>query len=174
MSNRNHARLACAAALAAFCNAGLAEPALPEELGLTQQKTPSKRWLRDADNDAERFRRIEINERGFSQAMVEVGLRYGQVVEAAQLGHHELATYYWEKIADAINVGLMRRPDRTRNAEGMFLDGPWKAAYAALQAGDRKAIAATLRDAREACLACHVAEGVAYMNDSKVFRDTAP
>jgi hypothetical protein len=174
MLNRKIARLACAACLGAVCAASQAEPQLPAELGLTQQKSPSKRWLRDADNDAERFRRIEINERGFSQAMVEVGLRYTQVVEAAQLGHHELATYYWEKIADAINAGLMRRPDRTRNAEGMFLDGPWKKTHAALQARDDDAISKALAEARDACMACHLAEGVGWINDARVFRDAAP
>ncbi len=165
--------LLCAMLAAASFAPVAAEPRLPQALEISQEKPPSKRWLRDADSDAERFRRIEINERGFSQAMAEVGVRYTQSLEAAGLGHYELARYHWEKIADAINAGLMRRPDRTGNAEGLFLNGPWKAAHAALGAGDRAGISRALADARDACMACHVAEGVGYMNDSRVFRDGA-
>ncbi|MEX0959118.1 MAG: hypothetical protein WDZ63_07510 [Burkholderiales bacterium] len=152
----------------------VAEPMHPADLELKQQKTPSKSWLRDADSDAERFRRIEINERGFSQAMAEVGNRFLEVHEAVSHGEYELATYYWEKIEDAINTGLMRRPDRTRNAEGMFLNGPWQQTHAALQSGDRERIRESLRNARQACMACHIAEGVDYMNASRALRQTAP
>jgi hypothetical protein len=165
------------AALVVAClvtGAAAAESRHPVDLRLQQQKPPSKSWLRDADSDAERFRRIEINERGFSQAMVEVGNRFLEVHEAVSHGEYELATYYWEKIQDVINTGLMRRPDRTRNAEGMFLTGPWKNVHEALQSGDRARIQETLKDARQACIGCHVAEGVAYMNASRALRQTAP
>lgn len=157
-----------------IAGAAAAESRHPADLRLEQQKPPSKSWLRDADSDAERFRRIEINERGFSQAMVEVGNRFLEVHEAVSHEEYELATYYWEKIQDVINTGLMRRPDRTRNAEGMFLTGPWKNVHEALQAGERARIQDALKGARQACIACHVAEGVAYMNATRALRQTAP
>lgn len=66
----------------------------------------------------------------------------------------------------------MRRPGRTRNAEGMFLDGPWKQMHAAFSSGDRTCIAAEFENAQQACMACHVAEGKPFLNDGSVFRRT--
>lgn len=173
--SRGNCRLPAALFVACLvAGAAAAESRHPADLRLEQQKPPSKSWLRDADSDAERFRRIEINERGFSQAMMEVGIRFLEVHEAVSHQEYELAAYYWEKIQDVINTGLMRRPDRTRNAEGMFLTGPWKKVHEALQSGDRARIQETLTDARQACIACHVAEGVAYMNATRALRQTAP
>jgi hypothetical protein len=62
---------------------------------------------------------IGINERGFARVIAEVGGRFGEFHHAVSMGGYALALYQWEKIADGINAGLMRRPGRTRNAEGM-------------------------------------------------------
>ena len=161
------------AALSLAAVAAQAENRLPTALDLQQSKPASKNWLRDADSDAERFRRIEINERGFAQAMADVGSRFGEFHHAVSVGGYALALYQWERIADAINAGLMRRPGRTRNAEGMFLNGPWKQMHTALSSGDRTRIATEFENARQACMACHVAEGKPFLNDGSVFRRTA-
>jgi hypothetical protein len=106
--------------------------------------------------------------------MSEVGTRFLEVHDAVSQGNYELATYYWEKIYDAINTGLMRRPARTRNAESLFVNGIWQDTHAALLAGEPQRIREKLRDARQACMACHAAEGVAYLNGVRALRDTAP
>ena len=91
---------------------------------MLQNRPASNKLLRDADSHAERFKRIEISERGFAQAMAEVGNRFTEFQNAVSISSNALALYHCEKIADAINAGVMRRPGPTRNADGMFLDGP--------------------------------------------------
>ena len=82
-----------------------------------QQKPVSNAWLRDADSDADRFRKLEIYLRGFDQPMLEVGQRYLALYEAIKDRNWGLADYHWDKVKLAINGGLIKRPGRTANAE---------------------------------------------------------
>ena len=75
-----------------------------------QQKPASNNWLLDADNDTDRFKKLQIYLRGFDQPMQEVGQRYLAFYEAIKERNWGLADYHWDKIKVAINGGLMKRP----------------------------------------------------------------
>lgn len=152
------------------------EPRFPKAIhGLDsgQEKPPSARWLRDAKDDEERFRRLEIYAGGTYEQMWQIGYRYQQVYQAIVDRNWELGHYHWRKLRDVFNVALMKRPNRTPNAEAIFLDSTWKELEAALEAKDpERAQRAFLRE-RDACMSCHVAEKLPFLNDTPIFRDTA-
>lgn len=156
-----------AATLAAGCLAGAAP---------VNAETPAKasdNWLLDAKDDTERFQRIQQMFGGFSMAMQIVGERYDRTYDAIADGNFELANYHWKKIKETIELGTLRRPARAANAEALFLKGPWGAVSEALTAKDKVKAREQFLLARSACLACHVAEKVPFMNDQPRFRRTA-
>lgn len=138
-----------------------------------QDKPPSGAWLLDARTDDERFRRLQIYAGGTDQQMWQMGYRYEQVYRAIVDQNWKLATYHWGKMRDVFHVALMKRPNRTPNAEAMFLKEEWSRLDEALKAGDASAARKTFLTGRQACVACHVAEGMAFLNDTPIFRDTA-
>jgi len=137
-----------------------------------QKKAPSGQWLLDADDDTERFRRLQIYAGGTDQQMWQVGHRYQQVHQAIADENWGLAEYHWRKLRDVLNVALMKRPNRTPNAEAMFLDTSWQQLYDAIEQGDADAARAAFQVQRGACMACHDAEGMPFLNDTPIFRDT--
>ncbi|WP_429885942.1 hypothetical protein [Geoalkalibacter halelectricus] len=143
--------------------------AVPATASLT--KTADRHWLTGADEKT-RLERLEHYLGGFSSAMLETGLRYGHVRQAVADENWLLADYHWKKIADAIENGLMKRPARRANAEAMFLEGPWKALDVAWAQDDTRAVEKALHSAHQACLNCHVAEKVAFINDQPLLRKT--
>jgi hypothetical protein len=134
-------------------------------------KTSDSRWLTGADEKT-RFERLEHYLGGFSSAMQETGLRFGHVRQAIVDENWPLAKYHWEKIAAAIENGLMKRPARRQNAEAIFLGSLWGRLNDALDEKDREAINEAFKAARQACMACHAAEKVPFMNDQPLFRDS--
>lgn len=144
----------------------------PKGLKQPTQKAPiSNNWLLDADNDADRFKKLEIYLRGFDQPMMEVGERYQRLYDAIKDKNWELADYQWDKIRLTINTGLMKRPKRTWNAEGIFLDGVWKPMDETIRSKDYGKMEKQFMVVRETCMACHAAEGVPFMNNRPLFRD---
>ncbi|RJP44831.1 MAG: hypothetical protein C4548_05585 [Desulfobacteraceae bacterium] len=140
------------------------------------QEAPKKsdNWLKDAADDAERFTLIEKMFGGFSGAMQIVGERYLRTYDAITDGNFDLANYHWKKIKDAIELGYLRRPARKAHADALFLNGPWRSAEEAILSKDKgKASAEAFLTARAACMTCHAAEQVAFMNDQPMFRNTA-
>ena len=127
-------------------------------------------WLIDADEDT-RAERLSSYLGGFSAAMWEVGNRWERMAWAIQDDNFELARYHWDKIGDAIRGGYMKRPARQANADAMFLDGIWTKYLKTLQSGDGEAIRMQFDQARDACMACHVAEDVAFMNRQPMFTE---
>lgn len=138
-----------------------------------QQKPPSNNWLADADNDADRFRKLEIYLRGMDNSMWEVGYRYQAVYDAIVAKNYALADYHWQKIKSAINGGLIKRPGRTQNSEAMFLDTIWVAMNEAIKSKDHDRVVTQFAAVRQICIACHAAEKVPFINDMKMFSDTA-
>ena len=139
-------------------------------------ETPAKtsdNWLLDAKDDTERFQRIQQMFGGFSMSMQIVGERYDRTYDAITDGNYDLANYHWKKIKETIELGTLRRPARAANAEALFLKGPWGAVSDALTAKDKVKAREQFLMARSACLACHVAEKVPFMNDQPRFRRTA-
>lgn len=140
----------------------------------TQTKPPSNNWLLDANNDTERFRRLQVAMSGTDIPMIEIGQRYEELYTAITKNNWEMGLYHWEKLRARMNTSGMKRPARTQNMEDMFLEcGIWKDMEDALKAGDAKKIRSEFQAMTEACKACHVAEKVGYLNDSTVFSRTA-
>jgi hypothetical protein len=145
------AALAAAALLAGGCGGDRAEAA------------DGDRWL--TGDERERNARIEDQFGGFSQAMREVGYRYSELYWAIRDGNHEYAGYQAEKIDDAIERGLERRPARARSARELFI-GPHNALgqlRGAIETGDADAIEITFRLVTDSCNMCHEAEDVAFI-----------
>lgn len=134
------------------------------------QQTDSRNWLTDADEDT-RYERLEYYLGGFSSAMRETGERYRHAEQAIYDENYELAYYHWDKIKGAIERGAMKRPDRRENAEAMFLNSAWEVLAEALQKPEEHDVRGAFQQAKGACMACHSAEEVPFMNDQPLFRD---
>jgi len=164
---RSIGKLLVAASFAAVCLAGAplfgAEPA----------PKASDNWLLDARDDTERFKRIQQMFGGFSMSMQFVGERYDRTYDAIIDGNLDLASYHWKKIRETIELGYLRRPAREANAVAIFLKGPWVSVSEALSSKDKAKAKEQFLVARAACMACHVAEKVPFMNDQPKFRKTA-
>ena len=137
-----------------------------------QKKPPSANWLLDADTDAERFRRLQILGGGTDQQMAEIGQRFQSTYNAINDENWELADHHWGKIRDRFNAALMKRPNRTPNAEAMFLDNSWGQLASALKSKDAARIRESFLVQRGACMACHIAEKMEFMNHQALFRQT--
>jgi hypothetical protein len=138
-----------------------------------QDGAPTARWLLDARDDTERFRRLQIHAGGTDQQMWQVGYRYQQVHQAIIDENWALGTHHWGKLRDVFNVALMKRPNRTPNAEALFLDQNWQLLAAALESGDVAAAREAFLHEREVCMSCHVAEGFDFINGTPMFAATA-
>jgi hypothetical protein len=152
------------------------EPRLPKgipKLEDGQVSPPSANWLLDAIDDGERFRRIQIYAGGTYEQMWQIGYRYEQVYRAIVDENWELGLHHWTKLRDVFNVALMKRPNRTPNAEAIFLDTTWKLLEDALKSAEADDIRETFLVERGTCMACHAAEQMAFLNDTPIFRDTA-
>jgi hypothetical protein len=138
-----------------------------------QVKPPSNNWLLDANDDTERFRRLQVAASGTDIPMWEIAHRFEELHVAIQGNNWEMGVYHWEKIRDRLNTSGMKRPARTQNIEAMFFDnGAWQSMHDALTSKDAARMRTQFQAARQACMACHVAERVGFLNDSSVFRRT--
>lgn len=131
-------------------------------------------WLTGAPDQQARTERLEEYLRGFDQPMWEIGERYQRVEQALRDENWELAAYHWDKIKTTLEGGLMKRPARRENAEQLFLGAPWQDLDAALATAAPGDIGPAFARAKNACMACHAAEEVAYMNDQPLFREPLP
>ncbi len=138
-----------------------------------QAPKTSDNWLLDAKDDTERFKRIQQMFGGFSMSMQLVGERYNRTYDAIADGNYDLAAYHWKKIKDTIELGYLRRPAREANAVAIFLKGPWVSVSESLASKDKAKLKEHFLMARSACIACHLAEKVPFMNDQPTFRRTA-
>lgn len=81
---------------------------------------------------------------------------------------------HWDKIRTTIKGGLMKRPKRRANAEALFLGEPWTHMLEALESRDPTRIGPAFAQAKAACMACHAAEQVPFINDQPLFRAPLP
>jgi hypothetical protein len=164
---RQIGKLLIAASFAAGCLAGT------PSANADEPAKASDNWLLDAKDDTERFKRIQQMFGGFSMSMQLVGERYDRTYDAIADGNFDLAGYHWKKIKETIELGYLRRPAREANAVAVFLKGPWFSVSEALASKDKVKAKKQFLMARTACMACHVAEKVPFMNDQPRFRRTA-
>jgi hypothetical protein len=145
-------------------------PKADKELA-NQIKPPSRNWLRDANDDTERFRRIELWAGAGDLEMQEIAHRFEELHAAVQKENWDMAIYQWEKIRGRMIVAAIKRPTRTQNLEDMFLEsGVYQSMHAALTTRNSERARTEFQRARQTCMACHVAEKIGFLNDSAVFR----
>lgn len=150
-------------------------PRFPEaDKRLTEQVKPaSNNWLLDANDDAERFRRLQIVASGTDIPMWEIGNRFEELHIAVTKGNWEMGVYHLEKMRDRMNTSGMKRPARTQNIEAMFFkSGAYQNMHDALTSKDASRMRAEFQNMRGVCMACHNAENVGFLNDSAVFKRT--
>jgi hypothetical protein len=139
-----------------------------------QTKPPSRNWLRDANDDTERLRRIELWAGAGDLEMQDIAHRLEELHAAIEQDNWTLGIYQLEKIKGRMLVAGIKRPTRTKNLEEVFLDsGVYSALHEALSAHNRVQVRVEFQRARQACMTCHVAEGIAFVNGSKVFNRVA-
>lgn len=140
----------------------------------TNDQVQGDGWLTGAPDQQARTERLEQYLRGFDQPMWEIGERYQRVEQALRDENWELAAYHWDKIKSTLEGGVMKRPARGKNAEALFLGAPWQDLDSALAKATPADIGPAFARAKNACMACHAAENVAYMNDQPLFREPLP
>ncbi|MFA9480479.1 hypothetical protein ACERK3_19605 [Phycisphaerales bacterium AB-hyl4] len=99
---------------------------------------------------------------GFSAAMVEVGYRYNELYFAGDEANWPLAKYHAEKIGDAIEKGIKRRPGRGASAQP-FLNRELPALVEAIEAEDGEQFHQRYERLMNACNVCHMREDVAFI-----------
>jgi hypothetical protein len=115
-----------------------------------------------AGDVGERIEALADHIGGFSRAMLEVGYRYNELYFAGSEGNWPLAAYHAEKIGDAIDDGIERRPARGRSARP-FLDRDLPALKAAVEARDGEAFLREYDRLTHACNLCHQLEGMEFI-----------
>lgn len=129
----------------------------------------SKYWITQAPDDDTRNKRIEKYLRGFDQPMWEVGERFEKIDQAVQDSNYPLASYHWKKIKKTIENGLMKRPARRSSAEAILLNKTWGEVLAGFNSQQPAAAKTAFNNAKTACLACHIAERVPFINNQPLF-----
>jgi cytochrome c1 len=138
-----------------------------------QTKPPSSNWLLDANDDAERFRRLQNVASGTDVPMWEIGARFEELKIAVEKNNWEMGVYHLEKMRDRMNTAGMKRPARTQNIEAMFFDsGVYQAMHDALTSKDNARMKNEFQTMRTVCMACHSAENVGFLNDSGSLKRT--
>ena len=130
----------------------------------------SKHWLLDEEDRTKRINKLETYLRGFDQSMLEVGQRYESLYQALQDENYDFATYQWKKIKKTIDNGLMKRPARRKNADLFLLNQTWKEVFDDIMSKDKGIAWKGFEKAPAACLSCHVAEDVSFVNNQPLFR----
>lgn len=140
-----------------------------------QTKPPSRKWLRDANDDSERLRRIELWAGAGDLEMQDIAHRLEELHSAIQKESWDMGIYQLEKIRGRMIVAAIKRPTRTQNLEAMFLEsGVYQAMHDALTTKNGQRARAEFNRARETCMTCHVAEKIGFINDSAVFTRVGP
>lgn len=147
---------------------------VPNSVAISKERptnpTKSNHWLLDEKDPQKRLQKLEKYLRGFDQPMLEVGQRFKRLHQALVDNNHELAVYQWKKIKKTIENGYMKRPKREKNAKLIFLNEHWKEILKDFETPNSAVSWQGFQKAQAACMACHAAEGVAFMNNQPVFR----
>lgn len=125
-----------------------------------QQADVDYRWL--PDDDADKFKAIEDQLGGFSVTMEEVGYRYTELYWAGRDRNWGYADYQLEKLADAIESGIVRRPARADSARD-FLDDDLPPLRETIDDRDGEAFDDEIGDFTAACNTCHGKEEVPFI-----------
>jgi hypothetical protein len=111
-------------------------------------------WYKRLSPDA-RAAAIERQLRGFETAMAEVSYRYTEMCFGALDGNWDYAGHMGATLASALTNGLERRPQFLKNADALFLKGPYPQVMDAIKAKDLTVFKQRIETMRAAC---HAAE----------------
>jgi hypothetical protein len=114
-------------------------------------------WYKRLSPDA-RAAAIERQLRGFETTMAEVAYRYTEMYFGGIDGNWEYAAHMGHELGGAVSVGLERRPQYRKNADALFLKGPYLQVMDAIKAKDLAVFKQRIEAMRAACTACHAAE----------------
>jgi hypothetical protein len=114
-------------------------------------------WYRRLGPDA-RVAAIERQLRGFETTMAEVAYRYTEMYFGALDGNWDYAAHMGHTLGDALTAGLERRPQFRKNAEALFLKGPYPQVLEAIKAKDLALFKQRVETLRAACTSCHTSE----------------
>lgn len=145
--------------------------------GAVSAEQPENRpdgWLVDAENDTERFVLLQRYLRGFDQPMWEVGERFQSIHTALNRENYDLAAYHWDKIRSTIKNGYLKRPARQANADNILLNETWEEVKQTFASRNRVKAWEGFATAKAACMACHTAESVPFMNNQPLFELASP
>lgn len=126
-----------------------------------QDHPPSGRdgWLKGSPH--EKLDVVAKQLRGFDMAMVETGYRYQELYWAGTDRNWEYAEYQVEKIKQAIEYGLERRPKRAESAE-RFLSEALPKMDKTVKEKDSIGFLMSYQMLTKQCNACHKDEKVPY------------
>lgn len=161
--------LMAALAFVALGTSGVAQQ-LPQKDAPAQKNVND--WLLNAPDDETRFKLLQQYLRGFDQPMWEVGVRYEAIYHALDDKNFELAEYHWDKIKATIVNGYLKRPKRQENSDAMLVTTVWESVNQSFKSKDAQKAWDGFQLTRQACMSCHEAEKVAFMNNQPMFRRT--
>lgn len=101
---------------------------------------------------------IERQFRGFETTMAEVSYRYTEMYFGALDGNWGYAGHMAETMGNALTAGLERRPQFRKNADALFLKGPYLQVMDAIKAKNLAQFKERVEALRAGCTACHTAE----------------
>jgi hypothetical protein len=127
-------------------------------------------WLLGAPDDTTRFEILERDAGGTGRTMLEMSIRYERMYEAVADGNLQLAARNWDGIDGSLSRGLVRRANRT-DAANEFFYAIFDQVMEDFESEDLVRARAGFMTARDACMSCHVASDLAYINDQRLFRN---
>jgi hypothetical protein len=90
--------------------------------------------------------------------MAEVAYRYTEMYFGGIDGNWGYASHMAQELGGAITAGLERRPQYRKNADALFLKGPYPQVMEAIKAKDLALFKQRIETLRAACTSCHAAE----------------
>lgn len=131
-------------------------------------------WLLNEKDAEKRAELVQEQFGGFGAAMREVGDRWNSIHAALERNNLELALHHWEELHEAMEHGVVRRPGRKASADAFFFDSVWGEVKQDFESGDPDRAWRGFEKGREACMACHVAESMPFLNDQAMFDRRTP
>lgn len=126
----------------------------------TPQETYETEWL--GNTKQEIVNNIEEQFQGFSSTMREVAYRYNELYWAGMDENWEYAEYQREHIMEALEQGLVRRPEREASAQ-QFVSTALPEMKEVIQMASKERFLENFTLFTASCNTCHAMEEIAFM-----------
>ena len=117
-------------------------------------------WIKGSEE--EKWKMVEDQIGGFGVVMKEVVYRYEELFWAGKNQNWDYATHQLEEIQEALEKGIIRRPER-KETTLVFLDSTIPAMLEAIQQKDTLLFSQTFERFRMECISCHIKEDHGYI-----------